>query len=201
MKPRPSTRIYRYPGIAWSPIFAGNIKGMLGRYPRPGYTEIDGTRGTIVRAADGQWHAEAEVRDCTDEALMSGGIADQVSRSSTRRRKRRLGPDYVDLPIGRVEYVDPVPPQSPNPHPGRDYYGAAVMNHVVDFAPPVRGVADSEYTDEDASTAMMMEVGARESILRDGGGWRCHSPTIWSRISSARPLGRSSASTPWTSRR
>ena len=28
---------------------AGNIKGMLGRYPRPGYTELNGARGTIVR--------------------------------------------------------------------------------------------------------------------------------------------------------
>jgi hypothetical protein len=42
------------------------------------------------------------------------------------------------------------------------------MDHIVDFARAIRGVAESEYTDEDAVAAMMMEVGARESVLRDG---------------------------------
>ena len=42
------------------------------------------------------------------------------------------------------------------------------MDHIVDFAQAVRGVKPSEYTDEDAMMAMMMEVGCRESELLDG---------------------------------
>jgi hypothetical protein len=42
------------------------------------------------------------------------------------------------------------------------------MGHVADFARAVREGAPSEYTDEDALMAMMMEVAARESALRDG---------------------------------
>ena len=36
------------------------------------------------------------------------------------------------------------------------------MGHVADFAEAVRGVAVSEYSDEDAMMAMMMEVATRE---------------------------------------
>jgi hypothetical protein len=42
------------------------------------------------------------------------------------------------------------------------------MGHVVDFARAVREGAASEYSDEDALMAMMMEVAARESALRNG---------------------------------
>ena len=34
---------------------AGNIKSMLGRYPRPGYTELAGARGAIVQQAAAGW--------------------------------------------------------------------------------------------------------------------------------------------------
>jgi hypothetical protein len=42
------------------------------------------------------------------------------------------------------------------------------MGHVADFACAVREGVPSEYTDEDALMAMMMEVAARESALRGG---------------------------------
>ncbi|MGN6673647.1 MAG: hypothetical protein ACTHMA_10120, partial [Thermomicrobiales bacterium] len=42
------------------------------------------------------------------------------------------------------------------------------MGHIVDFAKAVRGVAPSEYTEQDALMAMMMEMGGRESARRDG---------------------------------
>jgi len=42
------------------------------------------------------------------------------------------------------------------------------MDHVVDFARTVRGETSSEYNAEDALAVMMMEVGARESALRNG---------------------------------
>jgi hypothetical protein len=74
---------------------------------------------------------------------------------------------YVDLPIGRVEYVNELRPVGPPGH-YQPYYGACIMGHIVDFALAVRGVSPSEYTDEDAVMAMMMEVGTRESALRGG---------------------------------
>jgi hypothetical protein len=43
-----------------------------------------------------------------------------------------------------------------------------VMGHIVDFAKTVRGVSQGEYTPDDALMALMMEMGGRESALRDG---------------------------------
>jgi hypothetical protein len=151
---------------------AGNVKGMLGRYPRPGYTEIDGARGTIVQAADRSWHGIAEVRYCSDYALQNGAIADGIFPVVHVCEGGRWLSTYVDLPIGRVEYINPYQPiddpMDHREHYDRDYYGAAVMDHVVDFARAVRDDAPSLYTDQDALTSMMMEVGARESALRHG---------------------------------
>jgi predicted dehydrogenase len=148
---------------------AGNIKGMLGRYPRPGYTELNGARGVIVRYATHNWHGEAEVRYCSDEALQNGAIADQIFPIQHLATNGCWVADQVDLPIGRVEYVNPYrPEQTPAMHATRDYYAAAIMDHIVDFARAVRGEAQSEYTDEDAMMAMMMEAATRESALRNG---------------------------------
>lgn len=145
---------------------AGNIKGMLGRYTRPGYTELNGTRGAIARYATYPWHGEAEVRYCSDEALQNGAIADQVFPVEHLGEDGCWVADRVKLPIGLVEYVNPYRP--PTGHPSRDYYDSAVMSHIVDFAMTVHGKAPAEYTDEDALMAMMMEVGSRESALCHG---------------------------------
>jgi len=165
-------RFYRFPDDRLVVDLAGNIKGMLGRYPRPGYTELDGARGTIVRQATRPWHGEAEVRSCSDEALMSGGVADQVFPIVHVAEGGVWASIHVDLPIGRVEYVNPYRP-SEHPtlnlgHYDRDYYGAAIMAHLVDFAQAVSGVAPSEYTEQDALMAMMMEAAARQSVLNGG---------------------------------
>ena len=144
---------------------AGNIKGMLGRYTRPGYTELNGARGTIARFAVRHWHGEAEVRYCSDEALQNGARADQIFPIEHIVEDGIWLADRVDLPIGRVEYVNPHRP--PAKH-HRDYYNAAVMDHIIDFAQAVRGEGQSAYMPEDALMAMMMEVATRESALRDG---------------------------------
>ncbi|MGN6564866.1 MAG: hypothetical protein ACTHMU_19575, partial [Thermomicrobiales bacterium] len=159
---------------------AGNIKGMLGRYPRPGYTEIDGARGTIVQQATNDWQgdlavqqetenwqAKAEVRYCTDAELERSGQADQIFPIVNCSEEGNWTSTYVNLPSGRIEYVNPYRP-SGRVLINRDYYGAAVMGHIVDFAKAVRGVAPSEYTEQDALMAMMMEMGGRESARRDG---------------------------------
>jgi predicted dehydrogenase len=162
-------RFYTFPEDRLVVDMAGNIKGMLGRYPRPGYTEIDGARGTIVQQATHSWLGDAEVRYCSDDALLNGSRADHVFPIVHVSENNCWASTRVDLPIGRVEYVNPYrPAQTPSSHARRDYYAAAVMGHVVDFARAVREGAPSEYTDEDALMAMMMEVAAHESALRNG---------------------------------
>lgn len=153
---------------------ASNTKGLLGRYPRPGYAEFDGTRGTIVHQATRSrpWYGEAEVRYCSDEALSNGGIADEVYPVQHVSEGGNWVSTFVNLPSGRLQHVNPYRPAQEETclpeHYGHDYYGATVMDHIVDFARAVRGDALSEYTPKDAEMAMMMEVGARESALRSG---------------------------------
>jgi predicted dehydrogenase len=167
-------RFFTFPENRLVTDMAGNIKGMLGRYPRPGYTEIDGSRGTIVREAvhSRPWYGEAEVRYCSDEALRNGGVADQVYPVVHVSEEGNWKSTYVDLPGGRVEHINPHQPTQTEirlrEHYGRDFYGACVMDHIVDFARAIRGDAPSEYSAEDAEMAMMMEVGARESALQGG---------------------------------
>jgi hypothetical protein len=160
-------RFFHFPDDRLVTDLAGNIKGLLGRYPRPGYTEIDAARGTIVHQARGAWQGTAEVRSCSDEALRQGAVADGVFPVVDHYEDRHWLSTVVDLPIGRVEYVNPYRPTEHVPHVTASY-GACLMDHVVDFAGAVRGVRDSEYTAEDALMAMAMEVGARESALRGG---------------------------------
>ncbi len=76
---------------------------------------------------------------------------------------------HADTPTGRLEYVSPL-----NTHVkcgkinSRDWYGVAVMDHVVDFALAVRELRQSEFTAEDALMSDMMEIGAYESNLQEG---------------------------------
>jgi predicted dehydrogenase len=166
---------FTFPGNRLVFDAAANIKGLLGRYPRPGYTEIDGAHGAIVRQASEAnnparaWGSEAEVRYCSDRVLQTRAIADQIFAIHHTSENGCWASSYVDLPTGRVEYVNPYRlTQVPPAHASRDYYAVAVIDHIVDFARAVRGVASSEYTDADALMAMMMEVGTRESALHDG---------------------------------
>jgi len=77
---------------------------------------------------------------------------------------------YADLsPIGGgvVEYVNPFRPVDIPQH-ASDWYGCAIMDHLADFACAVRGIRASEFDERDALMSMMMEVGARESALKEG---------------------------------
>jgi predicted dehydrogenase len=167
---------YTFPGNRLVTDLAGNIKGLLGRMPRPGYTEIDGERGSIVRMALDQsnperpWVADAEVRYTSDQALATKAAADEIFPIINETQDDIWSRTYVDLPIGRVEYVNPyrMTPDSNVNHAHRNYYSVAIADHLVDFAKAVRGVAKSEYLDRDALAAMEMEVAVRESALRDG---------------------------------
>ncbi|MCA9837750.1 MAG: Gfo/Idh/MocA family oxidoreductase [Trueperaceae bacterium] len=162
-----SARFFWFPEGELVIDHAGNIKGMLGRYPRPGYTELAGTRGSIVQQAGENWYGLAEVRYCSDEALAKGAIADEIFPIIYESDGRDWLGSYVDLPGGRVRYHNPYRFGGSTIH-RRDYYAAAVMGHLVDFAETVRGIRHSEYNDDDAVMAMMMEVAARESALAAG---------------------------------
>ncbi|MCY4020436.1 MAG: Gfo/Idh/MocA family oxidoreductase [Chloroflexi bacterium] len=146
---------------------AGNIKSMLGRYPRPGYTELAGSRGAIVQQAGPGWHGIGEVRYCTEEALANGGRHDLAYPIVHLGDGRDWLSSHVDLPTGRIEYVNPHRLGASAYH-RRNYYSAAVISHIVDFAETVRGLRQSEYSAEDALMAMMMDVATRESALQDG---------------------------------
>jgi predicted dehydrogenase len=162
-------RFFFFPENRLVTDMAGNIKGMLGRYSRPGYTELNGARGTIVYRATSAWIGEAEVRYCSDEALQNGAIADQVFPIEHISENGCWASERVDLPMGRVEYSNPYrTAQASLVNPRRDYYAAAVMGHIVDFARTIREGVPSEYTDEDALMVLTMEVGARESALHNG---------------------------------
>jgi len=162
-------RFFTFPDDRLVVDMAGNVKNMLGRYPRPGYTEIDGARGTIVQQPTHSWLGEAEVRYCSDEALQNGARADHMFPIVHIAKDNCWASTHVDLPIGRVEYVNLYrPDQTPSSHARRDYYAAAVIGHVADFARAVRGEARGEFSDNDALMSMMMEVAARESALRNG---------------------------------
>ncbi len=167
---------FTFPGNRLVIDEAANIKGLLGRYPRPGYTELDGERGAIVRTATDQsnptrgWTSEAEVRYTSDSALKTNAIADKVYSIKHVSRNGVWLSDHVDFPSARVEYTNPhqLPTEVNSNHAHRDYYGVAIVSHLVDFAEAVRGIAPSEYTEKDAYMAMMMEVATRESMLRKG---------------------------------
>jgi predicted dehydrogenase len=158
---------------------SGHVKGHLGRHPRPGYTEWQGERGTLVyRATQHDWgHAEAELRACSDarfapaqEAagnLSGGGVADVVTPVVLEMQDRRWMRSYADTPSGRIEYVNPFHLKELAPHID-DWYGVAIVNHVADFALAARGLRPSEFTEEDALMSEMMEIGARESALNEG---------------------------------
>jgi len=147
---------------------ASNLKGFLGRYPRPGYTEWQGERGTVAYFARRPWHGEGEVRWCSDEALARGrGFCDRTFPIVDEYEDRRWTRTYVDLPCGRVEHVNPFRPKELPPH-ANDWYGSAVMDHVADFALAVRGLRESEFDEEDALASLMMEAGAHESALAEG---------------------------------
>lgn len=156
---------------------AGNVKGNLGRHPRPGYTELAGARGTVVQTPAENWSGVAEVRICSDESLAVGGKADIICPVVHEEADGVWTRSTVELPDRTIEYVNPyrVPTRT-----GRAFYGAAVAGHIVDFVMAVHRHNGSqeaaaelasrgwEYTDRDALAAMEMSQACDESELRGG---------------------------------
>jgi predicted dehydrogenase len=162
-------------------VGSGHVKGHLGRHPRDGYTEWQGERGTLVYRAPGVWwgNEQAELRFVSDTKLATaqeaagnlwgGGIADIITPVIHDTTGEVWTGMHADTPQGRIEYVSPLRSYAKmGKVADRDWYGVAVMDHVVDFALAVRGLRRSEFTDEDALMSDMMEIGAHESVLQEG---------------------------------
>ncbi len=156
---------FHFPGNRLVTDLAGNIKGMLGRYPRPGYTELAGTRGAIVREALRNWHGVGEVRRCSDSALRNGARHDQTFPIEHVVEEGQWICDRVELPEGVVEYRNPLPLAVRHDRP---YYISSVASHVTDFIAELQGSDHCEFTPDDAVMSMEMEVGSRQSALQNG---------------------------------
>ena len=178
-----NARFFRFPNdLLVMDVGSGHVKGHLGRHPRPGYTEFQGERGTLVHRAgvSAGWGGEqTELRHVSDEKLApaqeaagrlsGGGVADTITPVVHDSTGDLWTGVHADTPSGRIEYLSPLCTHVKcGKVNARDWYGVAVMDHVVDFVLAVRGLRPSEFTDEDALMSAMMEVGAHESALQEG---------------------------------
>ena len=174
-------RFFSFPDDLLVVDHASNVKGFLGRHPRPGYTEWQGHRGTVVYAATGStdaWVGRGEVRFCSSDALEKGvGHHDLVFPIVDENEEEHWVRTYTDFPDRRIEYTN-VLPRALVKGKSRGWYGAksessvwygyAVMDHLVDFSLAIRGMRASEFDGNDAMASLMMEIGAGESARRDG---------------------------------
>lgn len=174
---------------------AANIKGMLGRQVRPGYTEWQGTRGTLVQqgaryaaphyqtydnnhrlehgvGVHSDWEAEIRCCDYADSTAFSDDIrpANPNIISRVERFYNNNGA-YAGvraaLPGRELVYNNPIIMKNSGDHYFKEY-GVCVAGHLVDFALRIRGLKEQEFNEEHALMSMMMEVAARESVLRGG---------------------------------
>jgi len=172
-----NARFFHFPNdLLVMDVGSGHVKGHLGRHPRPGYTEFQGERGTLVYRAGFQTElrfvSDAKLAPAQEAAgnLWGGGVADVITPVIHDSAGDVWTGVHADTPTGRIEYLSPLrthakPARIPY---GGDAYGTAIMGHTIDFVLAVRGLRDSEFTDEDALMSEMMEVGAHESHLQEG---------------------------------
>ncbi len=178
-----NARFFHFPSdLLVLDVGSGHVKGHLGRHPRPGYTEFQGERGVLAHRASvstGWGEEQTELRFVSDArlapaqeaagSLWGGGQADVITPVIHDTTGEVWTGLHADTPLMRIVYENPLHPFAKmGKISNRDWYGMAVMDHVVDFVLAVRGLRPSEFTDEDALMSAMMEIGARESALQEG---------------------------------
>ena len=176
---------------------ASNIKGLLGRQVRPGFTEWHGTKGTLIQQGsryvapdyaiyDNNGRVEtgkgvhsdwtAEIRKC--EYNNSLEFADDIRPGfpniiSKVERYYNSDGAYAGvkaaIPGGEINYHNPLIMKNSGVHYFKEY-GVCVAAHLLDFALKIRGLKEQEFNEDMALMSMMIEVGARESLLH-GGAW------------------------------
>jgi predicted dehydrogenase len=164
---------------------AGNIKSALGRCPRPGYLEIDGTLGTLVGQpyddAPAPWEGRAEVRLVAEEDYHRGGYAQSyaIQRVTTVGHRVNIsdrlphGGEFYKLrcwlPDRLLEYENPL-----HRYGIVDGYLSAVGMSLLDFHRQVRQKAPPEFSNESAAGSAEIESAfARSAEL---GGARVELP-------------------------
>lgn len=177
-----NARFFHFPNdMLIMDVGSGHVKGHLGRHPRPGYTEWQGERGTLVHRAglsSGWGNEQTELRYVSDARLApaqesagmlwGGGAADVITPVIYDSTGEMWTGMHAVTPQGDIVYESPFQRLRIPKVSDRDWYGVAVMDHIVDFTLAVRGLRASEFTDEDALMSDMMEIGARESALQEG---------------------------------
>ncbi len=174
---------------------AANIKGQTGRQVRPGYTEWHGTRGTLVqqgsrysapdykmydnngrvevgRGVHPDWTAEIRCCDYEDRLVFSEEVKPAHPNIISKvERYYNLEGAYAGvhahLPGHVIDYQNPLVMKNSGSHYFKEY-GVCVAGHLVDFALKIRGMKEMEFDTHHALMSMMMEVAARESVLKKG---------------------------------
>lgn len=100
---------------------AGNIKSALGRYPRNGYLEIDGSIGTIIEYNDAQpapWSSKFQIRVVPEKNYENNAYADyyqgvfqssetDLSKNTTIPHRNDFYKLSCDTPIGNISFTNP----------------------------------------------------------------------------------------------
>lgn len=157
-----------YPENRVAIVMGGNTKGLIGRTARPGYTEIDGTRGAIVRLAGADLEGFAELRTTSDAALALNGKADHVATFEDVIEDATWTSSSVAVPGGVVSVSNALRPGPVTGNKIREWDAAVVMEIVVDFVEQVRGKDASEFSAIDALKVTEIDMACRESALRGG---------------------------------
>ena len=171
---------FGFPGGEMVADQLANPKGWLGRHPRPGYTEWQGERGTLlchtpdpVRGKDGFTFRKMQLRRCSDAGTdeehgveLIRSIADEIVDVIDEDDGPNWTRTYADTSQGRIEYVNPFR-SGANTNTRKDY-DASLMSHIADFALAVRGVKQSEFDEEDALMSLVMEHACDLSASEEG---------------------------------
>jgi len=154
----------------------GNVKNARGRYPRPGYLEIDGTLGAFVEQGVAPWQGRSEVRLVPEERVERGAYADSfaverlwLDEGGAQQVSTEVdwgGPFErlrVRLPQQTIEFVNPFHERGIV-----DTYAYSVAEALAEFARVVRGEQEPAFTPEMGTCSRMMDVAFGLSASLDG---------------------------------